>query len=96
MNTNCLEGMQCPNCESEGPFNIEVGGWAKVTDMGTDELYDIDWDMESGCHCPQCFHEGTVESFTIHTCIFPIFAESSQCPACINEGQATVTIMEMA
>lgn len=65
MNTNCLEGMACPDCQSEGPFTIAIAGWASVTDLGTDEIGDIDWDEDSDCICETCESVGTVASFRL-------------------------------
>lgn len=33
-NTNCLAGMKCPRCNSEGPFKIAVSIMAMVHDSG--------------------------------------------------------------
>lgn len=52
-NSNCLEGVECPHCGSQGPFRVpvEVRGDAVVSDDGIEELtrseseflYDTDW-----------------------------------------------------
>lgn len=66
-NSNCLEGMRCPKCGSEGPFRIEVRVMAMVHDDGTDLLDgDTEWDKDSSCVCGEskCEHFGTVEEFT--------------------------------
>ena len=60
-NTNCLEGMCCPKCESEGPFDIEAKSlFLEVTDDGTNFSEDVEWDDESFCRCCECGREGTV------------------------------------
>ena len=46
-NTNVLEGFECPNCGSLGPFQIT----------------DVEWDDDSAVICCACTHEGTVKSF---------------------------------
>ena len=51
-NDNCLKGMQCPFCDSEGPFKIAARAWFTVHDDGTDVDYeDVEWDDSSGCLC---------------------------------------------
>jgi hypothetical protein len=62
-NTNCLEGMACPECKSLGPFKIAVTSMATVTDDGTDEFEDIEWDDGSYCRCIECENDGIVENF---------------------------------
>jgi DNA-directed RNA polymerase subunit RPC12/RpoP len=52
-NDNCLEGIECPHCASQGPFRVAVRvlGDALVSDDGIEELDrtetefldDIDW-----------------------------------------------------
>lgn len=65
-NTNCLMGMQCPVCESEGAFIINVKVDMVTTDEGTEysegEHY---WDDSSYCKCQACKYEATVKEFTI-------------------------------
>ena len=65
-NTNCLEGMKCPNgaCGSFGPFQIEISRTVMVFDSGTgDDASDTNWDDDSWCHCPECGHTATVKDF---------------------------------
>ena len=64
-NTNILEGMQCPECTSEGPFKIQAGSMFVVYDDGTDDHEDVDWYEDSYCQCGECDHAGTVKDFTI-------------------------------
>lgn len=63
MNTNCLAGMECPVCASEGPFRIVVRSWATVSDEGTEEFGDIEWDDQSGCSCLDCKHMASIQDF---------------------------------
>ncbi len=65
MNENCLEGMQCPNCKSFGPFEIDVTAIATVSDNGTEDFREVDWNEDSPCWCPVCNHAGRVKTFTI-------------------------------
>lgn len=62
-NENCLSGMKCPKCSSEGPYSISVYAMAVVHDDGTDEVTDIGWDHDSACACRGCGFSGTVDDF---------------------------------
>ncbi|MBU1249088.1 MAG: hypothetical protein KKB70_10350 [Proteobacteria bacterium] len=65
INTNCLEGMACPNPEcghAEG-FCVSVSATAFVMDGGVDEVDGIEWDSRSECSCPNCGFDGTVGEF---------------------------------
>lgn len=64
-NTNCLEGMRCPNCGSYGPFRIAASIFVIVTDDGTeDEGGGYEWEDTSACICGACDHPGTIALFT--------------------------------
>lgn len=64
-NTNCLEGMRCPNCGSYGPFHIDVTISVLVLDSGAyDEGGDYEWHGHTHCRCHGCNHDGTVATFT--------------------------------
>jgi len=66
-NENCLKGISCPKCESEGPFNIRVSTMICVHDDGTDNEYrDLDWGDDSEIICRDCGHRGTVEEFRLN------------------------------
>lgn len=62
-NTNCLEGLACPKCGSEGPFYIMAMALFMVYDSGTEDYQDVDWDDESYCRCHGCGFAGTVLNF---------------------------------
>ena len=62
-NTNCLEGMKCPNCESLSPFRIVATATFLVTDDGTDEYAGVEWDDDDLCTCVMCGDAGTVADF---------------------------------
>jgi len=64
-NENCLAGIVCPACGSDGTFNIVVSALATVTDDGTDDMRDIDWDEDSYISCMACHHTGTVREFQV-------------------------------
>jgi hypothetical protein len=65
-NNNCLEGFQCPQCDSYAPFNIEAKIVVEVHDDGTsaaNDRYDTEWDNDSWCQCVQCSKIGKVRDF---------------------------------
>jgi ribosomal protein L37E len=62
-NDNCLEGMKCPRCGSEEPFNISAKACFKVFDDGTDSFGAVDWDDDSVCECVNCNLRGFVCEF---------------------------------
>jgi hypothetical protein len=63
-NTNCLTGMHCPACGSEGPFYIECLAVFLVSDSGTEDYSGVDWADDSHCDCQECCHHATVANFT--------------------------------
>lgn len=63
MNTNCLAGMQCPNCKSNGPFIVEVTTTVLLHDDGTEDYGDKHWNESSYMSCPECDHEGQAGEF---------------------------------
>jgi hypothetical protein len=63
-NTNCLDGMQCPQCKSFEPFKIAVNTVMKVFDNGTDDHGDTEWDDDSYCECGECGFFATVADFS--------------------------------
>jgi len=66
-NEGCLSGRRCPKCGQFGWFKIAFEGLADVTDEGSDDEGNHEWDEDSFCRCPECgfmgeardFHEGT-------------------------------------
>ena len=65
-NTNCLEGIRCPDCGNEDEFRIECHVVMKVTDDGVmDSAGDVEWDEDSWCFCPQCEREGKLALFRV-------------------------------
>lgn len=62
-NSNCLEGLSCPECGQEDRLNIAVTAWASVTDEGTEDFRSVEWDEESACGCPECGFSGKVSDF---------------------------------
>jgi hypothetical protein len=63
MNTNCLEGVACPKCKYEDRFLIVGTSTFTVTDAGTENHSDIEWDDDSSCTCPECGFSGKLGEF---------------------------------
>lgn len=63
-NTNCLAGVQCPNCGHTSGFRIVGTAEFLVTDDGTDEFKDVEWTGNSAITCNLCGHVGKVSQFT--------------------------------
>ena len=64
-NTNCLEGIRCPQCGNEEEFRIEALVVCKVTDDGAEATGEFDWHDKSWCLCPKCEKEGDLEEFQV-------------------------------
>ncbi len=64
-NTNCLAGMACPACGSQGPFDITGVSTFVMHDDGSESHSDIEFDDRSHCVCRVCGRTGTVGAFTL-------------------------------
>ena len=65
-NENVLEGIACPKCNSEGPFDINCyATFLNVTDDGCSEFEGMDWGEESDITCKACGHVGIIEDFRV-------------------------------
>ena len=62
-NSNCLEGIECPRCGSQGPFRIACTSIADVEDDGTGDHESIEWNDHSYCECKHCHAFGIVLHF---------------------------------
>jgi len=62
-NTNCLEGIRCPECGQTDRFEIVGTAVFDVTDDGTDNFHNVEWDNESSTCCPDCGHRGKLDEF---------------------------------
>ncbi len=66
-NHNCLDGMSCPSCSSEGPFVIFGTAAFLVFDDGIAETHQTEWDDHSMCVCHDCRHMASVGAFKQET-----------------------------
>lgn len=62
-NTNCLEGMKCPECGYEDEFIIAAQTWATIGDDGCEDHADIEYDETAACKCRECNYIATVGVF---------------------------------
>lgn len=62
-NENCLEFMRCPHCEQFRKFDIDVLTTVEMTDMGSGDTHDLEYDEKSNCCCPDCGYQATVSEF---------------------------------
>jgi hypothetical protein len=71
-NDNVLIGISCPNCKSEGPFDIDCTARFTVWDDGTNLEYGVlDWEDNSLCSCKNCGFKGKVYNFKYDSNIEP-------------------------
>lgn len=61
-NTNILEGIACPHCGSDGPFNmvVTVTGIAHVSDDGWYDLKSESSEFNGPATCCECGHDFSV------------------------------------
>lgn len=62
-NTNCLAGMKCPKCGSREPFGIEVTTTVTMSDDGTEDHGNCEWDDSAYCECRACYFHATAGEF---------------------------------
>jgi len=72
MNTNCLEGLRCPNCGNEDELLVRAEMWVSLTDDGTDPFANstkhrggVEYDENSDAACPECDYEGALKDFEV-------------------------------
>lgn len=63
MNTNCLQGVMCPQCGYTESFSIMLDCAGVVTDDGLAETTHPTWDNSSRITCEGCEHDGRVGEF---------------------------------
>lgn len=77
VNSNCLEGLRCPNCGQNNCFVITAIRHAQVHlyDDGTDEsIYgSVEWEDNAPCSCPECNWAGVAGNLPWMGKIPPIF-----------------------
>ena len=61
-NDNCLDGMRCPQCRSEGPFLIQCRAQFEVHDDGSDTFSGLHWGDDDPAICSECAWVGTVQA----------------------------------
>jgi hypothetical protein len=81
-NTNCLEGIKCPDCGNEDRFFIAGETVFTVTDDGTEDHGDIAWDDDSYTRCPECDREGALKDFKA------ILVRFAHKPTCLGDVRA--------
>lgn len=64
-NTNCLAGLKCPKCGQEDMLKITGVTTFEVTDDGTGDHDDVEWDDDSPCSCPGCEYTGKLRDFEV-------------------------------
>jgi hypothetical protein len=64
-NTKCLENIQCPACGHEESFRIAATTMLTVTDDGTEDYRDTEWDDDSYAECPRCHRHGVLRDFRL-------------------------------
>lgn len=63
-NSNCLEGISCPECGYEDEFRIVAECLAVVTDNGVeDHANNWSWKDASIISCPDCWHTARIRDF---------------------------------
>jgi len=57
-NSNCLEGVKCPDCSNEQSFQVIALATFTVFDDGTEVSGDVEYDAASAAYCTQCDWSG--------------------------------------
>ena len=65
-NTNCLEGVKCPECGQEDKFEVAGQCLFVVTDHGAEAKGDIEYNDHRFAVCPVCDFEGTWGDFKVN------------------------------
>jgi hypothetical protein len=59
-NSNCLEGMSCPDCGQPHRFKIVGKALFEITDDGTEDYNDVEFFDDDHASCPECHWTGVV------------------------------------
>lgn len=57
-NNNCLEGRCCPECGQTNRFRVWALSEFVITDEGTSDFGDVEYDEDSCASCPECGWKG--------------------------------------
>src|SRR5690625_987226 len=63
LNDNALENITCPNCGQNTSFSITATADFDVTDEGTGDYSNVEWDGSSLIRCQRCNQSGEVNQF---------------------------------
>ena len=85
-NTNCLEGIRCPACGNEDRFRIAATSVFTVTDDGTDDHADVEWDDSSHAQCAECDRSGALGHFRAEPSPEPITSAERASPLLVPSG----------
>jgi hypothetical protein len=88
VNSNCLEGLRCPDCGNEHAFYIQSTAVMYVTDDGAECRSDIEWDDHSHTRCPQCERSGKLSDFKAKSPA--AIADDKQYTVASSHGELTV------
>jgi hypothetical protein len=77
-NTNCLEGIRCPDCGNEEAFYIESTAVMYVTDDGAEARGDISWNDDSHAQCATCERGGKLADFKAKNCDWPLATTAAE------------------
>lgn len=64
-NVNCLEGYACPRCGYDEELRIICTTLVTMTDDGSDDIGDLEWDENSHGTCPKCGFADKMEKFRV-------------------------------
>ena len=59
--TNCIEGMECPQCGQYYRFKIIAEALFEIIDDGTEDYSDVEWYEDNHASCPECNWSGLVK-----------------------------------
>lgn len=62
-NSNCLAGKRCPKCKSYGPFDVVGTAVFTLSDDGTGDFRNVEFDGDSPAYCVGCNHGGVWKDF---------------------------------
>lgn len=79
-NDNCLAGYQCPECRSQGPFNMQTNCWTSWYDDGSEDSDELEVDPEGHATCLECGHTDETTAFDVSKEY--VRREGRHCPVC--------------